>query len=250
MSGHSKWATIRHHKGIADKKRGKLFSKLIKEITVAVRLGGGEPNNNPRLRRAISEARAQSLPSDTVTRAVKRGMGELDDVTYDELLYEGTGPVGSLFLIEIMTDNKNRSAAEIRKVFERNYGVLSGAGAAAWAFDRRGLIELDAKLVDEDKLMYVAVGAGAEEYELQGDRWHLQTSPEQLSNVLDALDAAGIKATASSLGYVPKNRKTISGDDAMHAMKLVEALEDHDDVQNVYSDFELDGDALAALGQG
>src|SRR5579871_224297 len=165
MSGHSKWATIKHKKGALDAKRGKLFTKLIKELTVAARMGGGDPSGNPRLRKAISDAKGQSMPNDTITRAIKRGTGEIEGASYEEVLYEGTGPGGTLYLVEGMTDNRNRTVAEIRKIFEKHNGVLGGAATAGWAFDRKGTIAIDKKAVSEDQLMDLAVGAGADDYE-------------------------------------------------------------------------------------
>src|SRR5215472_15623680 len=164
MSGHSKWATIKHKKGALDAKRGKLFTKLIKEITVAARMGGGDPGGNPRLRKAIADAKGQSMPNDTITRAIKRGTGEIEGASYEEVLYEGTGPGGTLYLVEGMTDNRNRTVAEIRKIFEKHNGVLGGAATAGWAFDRKGLVQIAKSAATEDQVMEVAVGAGAEDY--------------------------------------------------------------------------------------
>src|SRR3954469_22974201 len=190
MSGHSKWATIKHKKGAVDAKRGKLFTKLIKELTVAARMGGGEPSNNARLRKAISDAKAQSMPGDTIKNAVKRGTGEIEGAAYEDVLYEGTGPGGVLFLVEGQTDNRNRTVAEIRKIFERANGNLGGAGVAAWAFDRKGLITLDKGAANEDRLMEVAVGSGAEDYADEGEVWSVTTPPDALNTVLDALEKA------------------------------------------------------------
>src|SRR5579871_957432 len=169
MSGHSKWATIKHKKGALDAKRGKLFTKLIKELTVAARMGGGDPGGNPRLRKAIADAKGQSMPNDTIKRAVQRGTGEIEGAAYEEVLYEGTGPAGSLFLVEGMTDNRNRTVAEIRKIFEKNNGVLGGAGTAGWAFEKKGSIQIAKNATNEDQLMDVAVGAGAEDYQDAGE---------------------------------------------------------------------------------
>src|SRR5579864_9408182 len=213
MSGHSKWATIKHKKGALDAKRGKLFTKLIKELTVAARMGGGDPSGNPRLRKAISDAKGQSMPNDTINRAVKRGTGEIEGAAYEEITYEGTGPSGTLFLVEAMTDNRNRTVAEIRKIFEKHNGVLGAAGTAAWAFERRGLITVG-KEATEDQLMDVAVGAGAEDYTDAGDDWQLSTPADGLQVVLDALEKAGIKTKTSSLAWVPKNKKPLTGRDA------------------------------------
>ena len=246
MSGHSKWATIKHKKGALDAKRGKLFTKLIKEITVAARMGGGDPAGNPRLRKAISDAKGQAMPGDTIKRAAQRGTGELEGASYEEITYEGTGPGGTLFLVESMTDNRNRTVAEIRKIFEKNNGAMGAAGTAAWAFERKGLLSIG-KEATEDQLMEVAVGAGAEDYSDGGEEWHLTTPPDQLNVILDALEKGGLKSKSSSLGYVPKIKKQLAGRDAQVALNLAEALDDHDDVQNVYADFDISDEELAAL---
>ena len=245
MSGHSKWATIKHKKGALDAKRGKLFTKLIKELTVAARMGGGDPSGNPRLRKAIADAKGQSMPNDTITRAIKRGTGEIEGAAYEEVLYEGTGPSGTLYLVEGMTDNRNRTVAEIRKIFEKHNGVLGGAGTAGWAFDRKGTIQIVKANASEDKLMDVAVGAGADDYADIGDDWSVTTPPDSLDVVLKALEGAGVAVKASSLGYVPKNKKPVSGREAEVCLNLAEAIDDHDDVQNVYGNYEL-SDALIA----
>jgi YebC/PmpR family DNA-binding regulatory protein len=247
MSGHSKWATIKHKKGAADAKRGKLFTKLIKELTVAARMGGGDPGGNPRLRKAITDAKNQSMPGDTITRAVKRGTGELEGASYDEVLYEGTGPGGTLFLVEGMTDNRNRTVAELRKIFEKNNGVLGGAGAAAWAFERKGVITLEKADATEDQLMEIAVGAGADDYADLDEEWQITTPPEVLSTINDALEAAGLKTKNASLAYLPKAKKPLTGRDAEVAMNLAEALDDHDDVQNVFADFDISDEELQNL---
>ena len=247
MSGHSKWATIKHKKGALDAKRGKLFTKLIKELTVAARMGGGDPSGNPRLRKAVADAKGQSMPNDTITRAIKRGTGEIEGAAYEEVLYEGTGPAGTLYLVEGMTDNRNRTVAEIRKIFEKHNGVLGGAGTAGWAFDRKGTVHLEKKAATEDQLMEVAVGAGADDYTDAGEEWVVTTAPESLDAVQKALEAAGIHVKASSLAYLPKNKKQISGRDAEVCLNLAEAIDDHDDVQNVYSDFDISDEDLAKI---
>jgi YebC/PmpR family DNA-binding regulatory protein len=247
MSGHSKWATIKHKKGALDAKRGKLFTKLIKELTVAARMGGGDTSGNPRLRKAISDAKNQSMPNDTISRAVKRGTGELEGAAYEEVLYEGTGPSGTLYLVEGMTDNRNRTVAEIRKIFEKHNGVLGGAGTAGWAFDRKGAILLAKASADEDKLMDVAVGAGADDYADIGEEWSITTPPESLDIVLKALEAASIAVKTSSINYVPKNKKQVSGREAEVCLNLAEAIDDHDDVQNVYSDFDISDEDLRKI---
>jgi YebC/PmpR family DNA-binding regulatory protein len=248
MSGHSKWATIKHKKGAIDAKRGKLFTKLIKELTVAARMGGGDPGGNPRLRKAIDNAKGNAMPNDTIQRAVKRGTGEIEGVSYEEVLYEGTGPSGTLFLVEGMTDNRNRTVAEIRKIFEKHSGVLGGAGTAGWAFDRKGLIQIVKSAVTEDTLMDVAVGAGAEDYAADGDEWTVTAPPEALNAVLEALEKAKVAVKSSSIAFLPKNKKPIGGREAEVALNLAEALDDHDDVQNVYSDFDISDEDLARLG--
>lgn len=247
MSGHSKWATIKHKKGAADAKRGKLFTKLIKELTVAARMGGGDPANNARLRKAISDAKGQSMPGDTIKNAVKRGTGEMEGAAYEEVLYEGTGPGGTLFLVEGATDNRNRTVAEIRKLFEKNNGNLGGAGVALWAFERKGLITLEKAASNEDQLMEVAVAAGAEDYADEGEVWSLTTPPDAMQPVLDALEAASVSVKASQLAYVPKTKKQVTGGDAELLMNLAEVLDDHDDVQNVYADFDVSDEELAKI---
>jgi YebC/PmpR family DNA-binding regulatory protein len=247
MSGHSKWATIKHKKGALDAKRGKLFTKLIKELTVAARMGGGDPNGNPRLRKAMADAKGQAMPNDTISRAIKRGTGELEGEAYEEVLYEGTGPAGTLFLVEGMTDNRNRTVAEIRKIFEKHQGVLGGSGTAGWAFDRKGLITLAKGAATEDQLMEAAVGAGADDYSDAGDEWSVTTPADALSTVSDALDAAKIAVKSAALAYLPKNKKPVSGRDAEVALNLAEALDDHDDVQNVFADFDVSDEELARI---
>jgi YebC/PmpR family DNA-binding regulatory protein len=247
MSGHSKWATIKHKKGALDAKRGKLFTKLIKELTVAARMGGGDLSGNPRLRKAVADAKGNAMPNDTIARAVKRGTGEIEGAAYEEVLYEGTGPAGTLYLVEGMTDNRNRTVAEIRKIFEKHNGVLGGGGAAGWAFDRKGTIQLDKAVVGEDKLMEAAVGAGADDYSDAGEEWFVTTPPEALDIVLKALEGAGIAVKASSLAYLPKNKKPMTGREAEVCLNLAEALDDHDDVQNVYSDFDISDEEIAKI---
>jgi YebC/PmpR family DNA-binding regulatory protein len=248
MSGHSKWATIKHKKGATDAKRGKLFTKLIKEITVAARMGGGDVSANARLRKAVADAKAQSMPNDTITRAAKRGTGELEGEAYEEVLYEGTGPGGSLFLVEGMTDNRNRTVAELRKIFDKNNGVLGTSGTAGWNFDRRGIVVLAKSAVTEDQLMEVALGGGADDYTDEGEEWNVSSSPEALNGVLEALEAAKIAVVSSSTAYIPKMKKVLTGRDAEVAMNLAEILDDNDDVQNVYADFDISEEDLAKLG--
>jgi YebC/PmpR family DNA-binding regulatory protein len=247
MSGHSKWATIKRKKGATDAARGKLFTKVIKEITVAARMGGGDLNGNARLRKAVDEAKASQMPNDNITRAIKRGTGEIEGAAFEEVLYEGTGPTGTLFLVEGTTDNRNRSAAELRKIFEKNNGSMGGLGAAAWAFDRRGIVTLDKAVAEEDALMETAVGGGAEDYVDEGDVWTVYTPPEALDRVATALEKAGIPVKSSRVGYVPKNKKEVRGRDAEVCLNLADALDDHDDVQRVYSDFDVPEDEMQRI---
>lgn len=247
MSGHSKWATIKHKKGVADFRRGKMFTKLIKELTVAARLGGGEVANNARLRKAIADAKGCSMPGDTIKNAIKRGTGEMEGAAYEDVLYEGTGPGGTLFLVEGQTDNRNRTVAELRKIFEKNNGTLGSAGAAAWGFDRKGLITLEKAAANEDQLMEIAVGAGADDYADDGEVWTVTTPPEAMLTVLDALEKATIATKESSLAYLPKTRKPVTGRDAEVLLQLAEILDDHDDVAHVYADFDVSDEELAKL---
>jgi len=247
MSGHSKWATIKHKKGALDAKRGKIFTKVIRELTIAAKMGGSDPSGNPRLRTAIAAAKAESMPGDTIKRAVQRGAGEIEGASYDDVVYEGTGPGGSLFLVEGVTDNRNRTVAEIRKIFEKNNGVLGGGGAAGWAFERKGVIRVASAAATEDQLMEVAVGAGADDYSPGDEEWQITTAPEVMNTVVAALEAAKVPALGQSLAYLPKTKKALAGRDAEVAMNLAEALDDHDDVQNVYADFDVSDEELAKL---
>lgn len=247
MSGHSKWATIKRKKGAVDAARGKLFTKLIKEITTAARMGGGDPDGNPRLRKAISDAKAQHMPADTMKRAIQRGTGEIEGANYDEVLYEGTGPGGTLFLVEGMTDNRNRTVAELRKIFEKNNGTLGSSGTAGWAFDRLGAITLDKSAVSEERLMEVALEAEAEDYQDEGDVWVVYTPVETLFAVSGKLEELGVPVQEAKLAYVPKTKKDVSGRDAEVCMNLADALDDHDDVQNVFSDFDISDEELERI---
>ena len=247
MSGHSKWATIKRKKGATDAKRGKLFTKLIKELNVAARMGGSDTNNNARLRKAIADAKAQSMPGDTIKNAVKRGSGEMEGAAYEDVVYEGTGPQGTLLMVEGATDNRNRTVAELRKIFEKNNANLGGAGVAAWAFDRKGLITLEKGAATEDQLMEIAVGSGAEDYVDEGESWTVTTPSEALQTVLDALEAAKIAVKESQIAFVPKTKKLVSGRDAEVLLNLVEILDDHDDVAHVYADFDISDEELAKI---
>jgi YebC/PmpR family DNA-binding regulatory protein len=248
MSGHSRWSTIKRTKAVVDAKRSKVWTKLLKEVTIAARLGGGDPSGNPRLRRALDLARAQNVPNDTIARAIKKGTGELEGMNYEEITYEGVGPSGALFVIEAMTDNRNRTAPEIRRIFEKKGGALGVTGSSTWAFTQKGVLRLPAGSATEEQLFEVAVGAGAEDVVLEGDTWVVTTAREALETVREALEGAKLLGAAGGLAFVPNTPKVVSGDDAATLVALFETLDDHDDVQNVFADFELDEAALAELG--
>jgi YebC/PmpR family DNA-binding regulatory protein len=247
MSGHNKWSSIKHRKGAQDAKRGKIFTKIIKEVTVAARMGGGDASANARLRRALDEARLNNMPAENLTRAIKKGTGELEGVHYEELVYEGVGPSGVLVVCEVMTDNRNRTAAELRKAFDKHHGTLGAAGSALWAFEAKGVLVLPGNAASEEQLFEIAVGAGAEDVQNDGERWHIITPIDVLETVREALASAKVEIASASLSKLPKLLKTLTGNEAPLAMSLVEALEDNDDVQKVYTDFELSEEALAAI---
>jgi len=247
MSGHSKWSTIKRRKGAQDAKRGKLFTKVIKEITISARSGGGDPDGNSRLRRAIDLARSVNMPADNVTRAIQKGTGELEGVQYEELLYEGVGTDGALFLCEVVTDNRNRTIAEVRKIFDKNHGTIGTSGSAAWAFEQKGIIRVDKDAASEEKLFEAAVGGGAENMELADEQWVVTTARNDLDSVRDAIVSSGVEVAEASLEYIPNNPKIVEGPDAEKLIQLFEALEEHDDIQNVFSDFELSERALAEM---
>jgi YebC/PmpR family DNA-binding regulatory protein len=232
MSGHSKWSTIKHKKGAADAKRGRIFTRLIKEITVAARMGGGSPEHNPRLRSAIAEAKASNMPASNIDRAIKKGTGELEGVSYEEATYEGYGPGGVAIMAETITDNKNRTAGEIRKIFSKGNGNLGEQNCVGWMFDSKGLIVVTKKAISEEKLMEVALEAGAEDIEDEEDSFQVVTDPGSFQGVKDALEQAGIQMVSAKLDKIPQNTVRVEGKDATQVLKLAEALEEHDDVQN------------------
>ncbi len=241
MSGHSKWHTIKHKKGALDAKRGKIFTKLIKEITVAARTGGsGDVDANARLRKAVTDAKGQNMPNDTIDRAIKRGTGELEGVNYDEITYEGYGPNGVAILVETMTDNRNRTVAELRHLFSKNGGNLGEAGSVAWMFDKKGYIVVDKVAKSEDELFEIAVGAGADDMQDEGDVFEIFTATENFEAVSDAIKAAGIEPQAAEISMIPQNYIKLEGSDAKTMMKLYDAIDDNDDVQKVYANFDID----------
>ena len=247
MSGHSKWSTIKHKKALKDSKRGKIFTKLIKEITVAARLGGGDVKANPRLRTAVLAARSQSMPGDTIDRAIKKGTGELEGVHYEEVVYEGYGPGGVAVMIEVLTDNRNRTVAELRNVLDKCGGNLGTTGSVAWMFTKRGLITVERAQVDEDKVMEVALEAGADDVTDSGDILEVLTAPDKLEGVKDALEQAKITAVSAEVTMMPSTTTSISGKQAEQMVRLLEALEDHDDVQRVSSNMDIAAEELEQL---
>jgi YebC/PmpR family DNA-binding regulatory protein len=243
MSGHSKWATIKRKKGATDAARGKIFTRLTREISIAARMGGGDVNGNARLRKAIQTAKGLQMPGDKIERAIKRGTGEIEGVSYEEVLYEGTGPGGTLLLVEGTTDNKNRTVAELRKIFDKHNGTLGSTGTAAWAFDRRGAIVIG-KSATEEQIMESAVEAGAEDYSDDGDNWTVYTPVDRLDEINGAVEKAKLELVSTKLVQVPKNWKELRGRDAEVSLNLVDALDEHDDVTNVYVDFDVPEDEL------
>ncbi len=247
MSGHSKWSTIKHKKAAKDAKRGKLFSKLIKEITVAAKVGGGDINANPRLRTAVNTAKSNSVPSDNIDRAIKKGTGDIEGVDYEEIQYEGYGPGGTAVLVQAMTDNRNRTVSEIRHMFSKFGGNMGESGCVAWMFEKRGIIEVDRGAADEEKLMEVALEAGADDISEQEETFEVTTSPDAFDAVKEALDAAGIESSSATVTMVPSNTVDLAGSDAERALKLLDELEDHDDVQDVASNLDIAPEELERI---
>jgi YebC/PmpR family DNA-binding regulatory protein len=248
MSGHSKWHSIKHAKGAADAARGKLFARLARQIEVAARAGGGDPDANPTLRTMIQKARDASMPKDNIERAIKRGTGELEGVTYESVTYEGYAPNGVAVLAECLTDNRNRTGSEVKNIFTRNGGSLAEPGAVSWQFERKGVIILEKGAASEDDLMLAALDAGAEDIEDQGDTWQVTTPPTELHAVRTAIEAAGITFTSSDLTMLPSQSVPL-GDagSAKAVLRVIDALEEHDDVQNVYANFDIPDDVLQTV---
>jgi len=241
MAGHSKWANIKHRKGAADAKRGKIFTRLIKEITVAARMGGGDIEGNPRLRAAVTTAKTVNMPKDNIARAIKKGTGEIEGEVYDEILYEGYGPGGVAVLVECMTDNRNRTVADIRHFFAKSNGNLGESGCVAWMFDKKGTIQVEKKGISEEELMDLALEAGAEDVVEEDSGFQVLTAPEEFEAVREALEQAGITIGDAEISMVPKNTIEVTDENvAKSLMKLLENLEDHDDVQNVHANFDMD----------
>ena len=248
MSGHSKWHSIRHKKGATDAKRGKIFSRLNKELMVAARMGGGDPSANPRLRQAIAAAKSENMPKDNIERAIKKGTGELEGVNYEECVYEGYAPGGVALLIEVMTDNKNRAAADIRYVFNKRGGSLGEAGCVAWMFEKKGLIIFDQNQVNEDEVLEVAIEAGADDVITTEDQYEVHTELAAFESVKQAFDGQGLRYTMAEITMIPQN--TVEVDDeaqAAQVLKLMDAIEDADDVQKVYANFDIPDEILQRI---
>jgi len=246
MSGHNKWSTIKHKKGAADAKRGKIFTKLIKELTVAAKLGGGDPDGNPRLRTAIDKAKAENMPKDNVERAIKKGVGGLEGTTYEESVYEGYGPGGVAVLVEVMTDNRNRTVSDVRSIFTKCNGNMGEAGCVSWLFDKKGLI-LFPKNTDFDKLFEAAIEAGADDVTEEEEQIEVTTDPSSFIEVRDALEKSGFKYESAEVTMIPQTMVKLEGKQAESMLKLMDRLEDNDDVQNVYANFDISAEDLEKM---
>ena len=248
MSGHSKWHSIKHKKGAIDAKRGKMFSRLIKEITVAARVGGGDETGNPRLRKAVGDAKAMNMPKDTISNAIKRGTGEIAGVTIEDITYEGYGPGGVAVFIETQTDNRTRTVAEIRHLFSKHGGNLGENGSVAWMFDKKGMIALDKSAVTEDRIMELALESGAEDVGGDEETWEVLCAPEDFDTVLEAIKGAGLEPISSEVAMRPNNSVQVTGSTAQQVLRLMEALDDHDDVSNVSANFDIPEEEMEAAG--
>lgn len=240
MSGHSKWATIKHKKGALDAKRGKIFTRLIKEISIAAKAGGGDPDGNPRLRTAIAAAKAENMPQDNIKRAVQRGTGELEGVNYEEIQYEGYGPGGVALIVDVTTDNKNRAVSEIRHAFSKNGGNMGEPNSVSWMFAKKGLIVVPKAAAAEDKLMDLVLEAGGDDLSDEGDHWEIVTDPHDFHQVLEAVKKANIETEVAEVTMIASTYTKLEGAQASQMIRLLEALDDQDDVQNVYSNFDMD----------
>lgn len=251
MSGHSKWAQIKHKKAGVDARRGKAFTKIVKEISIAARLGGGDPSGNPRLRTAIDKAKEVNMPGDNIKRAIMKGTGELPGVSYEEAIYEGYGPGGAAILMEILTDNKNRTIPEIRHIMSKSGGNMGEAGCVAWMFEKKGYILIEKTKTDEDTLMSVALDAGAEDMknDPKEDNFEIITVPENMVKVKALIEAAGIPVSLAEITMLPKSYATLDEKQAEQMLRLIEALEDHDDVQNVYTNFDVPDEVIAKVAK-
>ena len=247
MSGHSKWASIKHKKAALDAKRGKLFTRFIREIQIAAREGGGDPEMNPRLRTAIASAKAQSMPQDNIKRAILRGTGQLEGETFEEITFEGYGPAGVAVIVEVVTDNRNRTVSELRSHFSKNGGNLGENGCVAWMFDKKSLVAVPKEATTEDQLLEIVLGAGADDMTEEDETWSVLSSPDAHNAVLEELEKAGISPARAEVTQVPQNTVKVEGKQAAAVLRMVEAIEQHDDVQNVYANFEIDDSELERL---
>jgi YebC/PmpR family DNA-binding regulatory protein len=247
MSGHSKWHTIKHKKGAADAKRGKIFTRLIKELTVAARSGGGDPDMNPRLRTIVAEAKANNMPRENIERAIRRGTGEEPGVSYEEIMYEGYGPGGVALMIQTLTDNKNRTVGEIRHLLAKYNGNLAAENSVAWLFSRKGQVVVEKNKVDEEKLLSAALDAGADDMNDDGSAWEVVCSPESFEAVREAVKALGVEPAGAEIAMIPQNYVKLTGKDAQQMLKLFEAVDDHDDVQHVWANFDIEEKEIEAL---
>jgi YebC/PmpR family DNA-binding regulatory protein len=247
MSGHSKWASIKHKKGAADAKRGKIFSRLNKEITVAARLGGGDPAGNPRLRSAIQAAKAENMPKDNIERAIKKGTGELEGASYEECNYEAYGPGGVAIMIDCLTDNKNRTVAEVKHLFERHGGNLGEPGCVSWIFEKKGLIVFERDSVEEERLLELALDAGAEDIKEEETQFEILTDPSDFEDVKKAFDDEGLSYTFAEVSMIPQNTVSLEGREAERMLNLMETLEEHDDISHVYANFDIPDEVMEAL---
>ena len=246
MSGHSKWHTIKHKKGAADAKRGKIFTRLIKELTVAARNGGGDSATNPRLRTIIAEAKSVNMPADNIKKAIQRGTGELPGVTYEEITYEGYGPGGAALIVETLTDNKNRTVGEVRHLLEKYNGNLGASGSVAWMFEKKGYIVVEKHAADEEKLLNTALDAGADDMRDDGDSWEVLTDPSAFEAVRDAVKSLGIEPASAQVAMLPQNYVKLQGKEASQMVKLMDVLDEHDDVKQVWSNFDIEEKEIEA----
>ncbi len=246
MSGHSKWASIKHKKGALDAKRGKVFTRIIKELTVAARGGGGDPDMNPRLRTIIADAKAANMPAENIKRAIRRGTGEEPGVSYEEVSYEAYGPGGAAVIIDTLTDNKNRTVGELRHMLEKHGGNLASAGAVAWMFTKKGYIVVEKSKADEEKLMSAVLEAGADDLQDDGDNWEVLSAPDAFQGVRDAVKALGIEPASAEVSMIPQNYVKLEGKTAQQMVRLMDALDDQDDVQHVWSNFDIEEKEIEA----
>lgn len=247
MSGHSKWHSIKHKKAAADAKRGKIFTKIIRELSVSARAGGGDPESNARLRKAIADAKAVNMPADNIKRAILKGTGQLEGSSFEEIAYEGYGPGGVAIYVEVLSDNKNRTVSELRHIFTKNGGRIGESGCVAWMFKKKGYIVIDKSKAAEDKLLDVVLTSGAEDLRDDGSNWEIVTPPETYDAVVEAIKENGIDIDTSNLGYIPQNYVQLEGKQAQQLLRLMEELEDHDDVQHVWANFDIPEEEIASF---